>query len=119
MGMSLRVILAARTTVKASDFLPIFLRHVTDSVSRGSIAVATDDAGQDAEATAAADASAMCYGTSEHVSVLPVVVPEHEFIEVERQVFRADVVIRADDATFQQGPKTFHAIRVYLTIYVL
>src|SRR5438132_9688773 len=110
MRMGFMVILATRTTVKVSDFLPIFLSHACDSVT--STAVATDDAALPAEATAASDASAVCYRFPEHVGVVPVVVAEHELVQVEREVFSADVVIRADDAALQERPEVFDGVRV-------
>jgi|SRR5271154_2089286 hypothetical protein len=50
------------------------------------------------EASASQRSSAPCYGLAEDVLVVPMVVGPFEFRHVERQIFRADVVERADDA---------------------
>lgn len=85
MRMLLAVILTARTAEKMSNFLSIFrLSH--DDVSPEATVADWRDAGQYAEAAAPSDASAGCYGGSEHIGVLPVVVPEHKLVQVEREV---------------------------------
>ena len=58
------------------------------------------------------DASATCYGGTEYVHVLPVVVPELKFCDVQRHVFGADLVKGADDSTLHQRPKTFNRVGV-------
>lgn len=50
-----------------------------------------------AEAAPSSPASEACYGRPENIGVLPVVVPELSFRNVERQIFLADLVIAADD----------------------
>jgi hypothetical protein len=57
-------------------------------------------------------ASATCYRSAEYVRVLPVVVPELKFRDVQRHVLAADFVERAHDATFQQRPKTINRLSV-------
>src|SRR6185312_1639159 len=48
----------------------------------------------------------------EDVCVIPVVVPELEFGEVERQIFGADFVERADNAAFEDRPEAFNRVGV-------
>lgn len=49
---------------------------------------------------------------AENVVVLPVVVSEVEFCDVERQIFRTDLVIGADHAALQQRPEAFDGVGV-------
>src|ERR1700733_3475204 len=49
---------------------------------------------------------------SENVGVLPVVVPELKLRDVERHIFLADFVERADHAAFEDDPKSFNGIGV-------
>ena len=63
-----------------------------------------------AEDVSSAASSASGYDLREDVGILPVVMTEREFCQVQRQILFADVVIRADDATLQQTPKAFQII---------
>src|SRR5262245_29784131 len=72
-----------------------------------------------AEAIASVHASAACYCLSEHVGVLPVVVPELELREIERQVLRGYVVVRADDAALQECPERIEVRGVDFATHVL
>jgi hypothetical protein len=74
---------------------------------------------RDAEASASSDASASCYCLAEDVGILAVVVAKLKFIQVQRQVFLADVVVRADDSPLQQRPKVFDIVGMDLAAYVL
>jgi hypothetical protein len=58
-----------------------------------------------AEAAASAANSASSKDGVEDFRVLAVVEPEGKFIQVERQIFLAHVVVSAHNAALQQGPK--------------
>jgi hypothetical protein len=64
------------------------------------------------EARASSSASARRYSRTEHVSVLSVVEPESKFVQVERQILAANLVIGAHDATLQQTPERFNVVGV-------
>lgn len=53
------------------------------------------------------------------VLVLPVVVPELELGDVERQIFGADLVERADDAAFKDAPEALDRVRMDRADYIL
>jgi hypothetical protein len=72
-----------------------------------------------AEAIASVNASAACYRLAEDIGFVAIAVTELKFVQVERQVLPADVMIGADDPTLQQAPKAFQVIRVYLAAHVL
>jgi hypothetical protein len=72
-----------------------------------------------AEAVASVGASAGCYRSTEDVLVIPVVVPELELRDVERQVFPADLVVRADHAALEQRPEAFNRVGVDCADHVL
>lgn len=57
-------------------------------------------------------ASETCYSEPENVRVVPVVVPELRFRDVQRQVLGRDLVIAADDAALEQRPEAFNRVRV-------
>src|SRR5204862_377458 len=54
---------------------------------------------------AMAASSASCQECPENVGVFAVVMPEGEFVHVERQVFLADLVERTHDAALQERPE--------------
>src|SRR5262245_4298292 len=62
--------------------------------------------------------SASCDYFTEDVRILPVVMPEREFREVQRQIFFAHFVIRAHDATLEQAPETINVGPVDITPHV-
>src|SRR5713226_9045025 len=62
-------------------------------------------ASRTAEAIASVHASAACYGRAEDVRILPVVMAELKFREVERQVLLADAVVGPDHATLEKRPE--------------
>src|SRR5216683_3144030 len=64
----------------------------------------------DAEASASSDASASCYRRSEDIRILPMIVAELKLIQVEGQVFLGNVMVAADDATFEQRPERFNIV---------
>ena len=65
-----------------------------------------------AEAGASGASSASCYNLVENVRVLPIVETEGKFVQVERQVLAADVVVSADHATLEQAPERFNIVGV-------
>lgn len=64
------------------------------------------------EAPASQCASASCYGRTEDVGVLPVVVTKLELGNVGRKVFGGNLVIRSHDAALNQRPETFDGLSV-------
>jgi hypothetical protein len=48
------------------------------------------------------------------VLVAPVVIPELKLRDVERHVFRADLVKRADNAAFEDRPEAFNRVRIWI-----
>jgi hypothetical protein len=71
-----------------------------------------------AEAPASLVASVSSYRRSEYVFVLAIVVAENKLIEIERQIFLADIVIAAHDPPFQQRPEAFNRVRVKESAHV-
>ena len=65
------------------------------------------------------DASAPCYSSTENIRVVPVVVSELKFGNIERHVLGADLVERADNAALQDRPETFNRVGVNGTNDVL
>src|SRR5262249_9021162 len=57
-------------------------------------------------------ASAPSYGLSENVGVVAVIVAKLKFRDVQRHIFGAHLVERADDAALKERPKTFNRVRV-------
>jgi hypothetical protein len=72
----------------------------------------------DAEASASSDASASSYCFAKNVGILSIVVAELKLIQVQRQIFLADVVIGADDATLEQRPEAFDVVRMHFAAHV-
>ena len=60
---------------------------------------------QNAENAASATSSASCYRLLENVRILPIVEPENELVQIQRQILRGDVMIVANDAAFDQTPE--------------
>jgi hypothetical protein len=60
-----------------------------------------------AEASVHRDASASCYGRAKYVLVQPIVVPEFKLRHVERKIFLADLMERANYATLEDRPEPF------------
>jgi hypothetical protein len=60
---------------------------------------------ENASASLRDGASAARYRCAEDIGIVPVVIPELEFRNVERQVFRAHLVERAHDAALINLPK--------------
>jgi hypothetical protein len=71
------------------------------------------------EAPASCCASAACYCLPEDIGVVAMVVTELKLRQIERQVFRADVVIRADDSALEQCPERIQVLSVDFTTHVL
>src|SRR5262245_6189210 len=55
-------------------------------------------------------ASAPCYGISEDVRVVPIVVTELKFRDVQRHVFCTHLVERTDHAALEDTPETFNRV---------
>src|SRR5712692_5449414 len=49
---------------------------------------------------------------AENVRVLPIVVSEFKFFDVQRQIFRADFLERADDSALDEAPESFDGVRM-------
>src|SRR5436190_12092262 len=65
-----------------------------------------------AEAVPSVATSAARYELSEGIFFALHVVPELEFVDVQRQIGFGNLVEGADDAALQQAPKTFNRLRV-------
>src|SRR5258706_16416560 len=65
-----------------------------------------------AEADTSSPASEACYGGSENVGVVAVVVPELRLSDVQRQVLGRNLVIAANDAALEQAPEALNRVRV-------
>src|SRR5258708_17638827 len=55
----------------------------------------------------------------EHVAVVAIVVAPLKFIHIEREIFLADFVERADDAALHDGPESLNGVRMNSTDYIL
>jgi hypothetical protein len=65
------------------------------------------------------DASACCDHALEYVGMLPVVMPEGEFVEVEREVVFRDVMERAHDAPLNERPEAINVRGMDFPAHVL
>ena len=74
---------------------------------------------QIAETFASVRVSAPSYRLAEYVGFIPVVKSELKLIQIERQIFLADVMIGSDDSAFQQRPERFNRVRVNVAAHVL
>jgi hypothetical protein len=72
-----------------------------------------------AETIAGACVSASSYGRAEDIEVVPAVMPELEFRNVERQIFAAHLVERADDPALEDAPEAFNRLGVDRADHVL
>src|SRR6266508_2952896 len=63
-------------------------------------------------------ASASRYSCTENVRVIPIVVPELEFRDIQRQIFAADLVEASHDAALQQRPEAIDCLRMHHAIDV-
>ena len=116
--MSFRMVFTARPTKEVKDLLPILsLWHNAFSCCVSRIQRSVEGAAF-SEALARSDASVACYGSTEDVFVVPVVVPKHKLIQIERQVLPAHAVIRPNNTALQQRPERFNRIRVDSTANV-
>jgi hypothetical protein len=116
--MSLEVIFCARAAEEHDDLLRVSaLRHGVLTLGKALAAPAfwTHDAG----ASASSDASASCYSFAENIGILPVVVAELEFSEVERQILLADMMKAPHNSALEQGPERFQIVGMDLAAYVL
>src|SRR5712692_2323551 len=65
-----------------------------------------------AETDASDRASAACYRRPEDIGVVPMVVAELKFRDVQGQVLAADLVIAAHDPALNEGPEAFDCLSV-------
>lgn len=72
----------------------------------------------DAEASASSDASASCYGSSENILVLAVVVTKLKLCEVQRQILLGYMMVGADNPALQQRPERFDVVGVDLATHI-
>jgi hypothetical protein len=72
-----------------------------------------------AEHDASASYSAAFYQQVEHVGVFPMIVPERELGEVERQILLRDVMKASDDPALKQSPETIDVLGMDLSPNVL
>jgi hypothetical protein len=63
--------------------------------------------------------SATSYRRAENVWIVPIIISELKFGNVERQIFAADFVEAAHDAAFQERPKAVNSLGVNNAINVL
>jgi hypothetical protein len=75
--------------------------------------------GSCAEAEPSGATSATRYDGSECVGIVPMVVPELKLVDVQRQICGAHLMEVADDAAFNQRPKTLDALSVNRTDDIL
>jgi hypothetical protein len=73
---------------------------------------------QIAETFASVRVSAPSYRFTENIGFISIVEPELKLVQIERQIFLADVMVGSDHATFQQRPKTFDALSVNVAAHV-
>jgi hypothetical protein len=71
------------------------------------------------QTVASSSASASCYSRPENIAVMPVIVAELEFCDVQRHVLGADLVERADDAALEDRPEAFNRADNVLPLAVL
>jgi hypothetical protein len=67
---------------------------------------------QIAETFASVRVSAPSYRFAENIGFVPIVEPKLKLVQIERQIFLADVMVCSDHATLEQRPERFHRIRV-------
>jgi hypothetical protein len=72
-----------------------------------------------AETDASDHASAACYRFLKHIGVHAIVVAELKLRDVQRHIFCAHLVERADHAALEQRPKAFNRVRVNRADHVL
>ena len=71
------------------------------------------------EAPASCHASAPSYRNSKDVFSLAIVESKLKFVQVERQVFLAYMMIGADDSALKQRPEAINILSVYFTAHIL
>src|SRR5437016_2943182 len=72
-----------------------------------------------AETVASSHVSAACYGFAEHVFILPMIEAKGKFVQVQRQILFAHMMIAAHHATFEQRPERFNRVGMDRANYVL
>jgi hypothetical protein len=71
-----------------------------------------------AETVASDRVSAACYRGPRNIDVLPIVIAELKFRDVQRQIFAADLVMGADNVTLKNAPEAFNRVGMDSTNYV-
>lgn len=74
---------------------------------------------RDAGALASSSASASCQCRLENIWILAVVMPPRKFVQIQRQILLADVVLSADDSTLEQRPEGIKVRGVDFAAYIL
>jgi hypothetical protein len=96
MRMRFQMILRTGPTIEMQNLLSIpTLWHGVQPSGKASIALVLVYC---AEGSSSWDASACCYGTLKDIGIFTVIEPIRKFVQVERQVLPADVVVRPNDA---------------------
>jgi hypothetical protein len=72
-----------------------------------------------AETDASDLVSAACYRTPENIGIVAVIVSELKFSDVQRHIFFADLMERADNAAFEDRPKTLNRVGMHRANNVL
>jgi hypothetical protein len=72
----------------------------------------------EAPASRCASASSPLYRLAENIGFATIVVTELKLREVEREILRADMMVRANDSALEQRPETFNAVGMNLTANV-
>src|SRR5438309_5400503 len=98
----------------------IMIYHASDSLySRMATPTEYFSLGTLAENASAAAFSASCDYFTEDCRILPVVMAEAKFREIQGQILLAHVVIRTHDATLEQGPKRIDVRGMDIAAHIL
>ena len=71
------------------------------------------DWSRNAEAVASAASSASCYRLMEDVWILAVVESENEFVQIQGQIFRGDVMVVAHNAALEKRPERLNRVGMH------
>jgi hypothetical protein len=105
----IRLTLVAVEVNDLLGFIPFFGHSASPSET---IRVASVYWLANAEAPASQVASASCYRFPENIFLFSVVKSKLKFVQVQRQIFFADVVVGADDSALDERPERFHRVRM-------
>ncbi len=73
---------------------------------------------QIAETFASVRVSAPCYRFAEYIGFFSIVKTELKLIQVQRQMFPANIVVRPDDSALEQRPKRINRLSMNLATYI-